>query len=285
MKYEIVDTVCGQHALKPSLQGLFVDCFQKPLPDDWWNFLYLGCGNSPAISVAAWDDEGLAGHYAASSYPVRNSDGEELRIARGMTLAVAERARAQGVLKHLLDHIKPALLDHGLLWTMGFPNDHSWKPLVLFCGWKILNASPQLIFDVEDGPSLPIEEKAILLPSGFAPPYGDPCFTNWRNKLREFKSFSVDHSIGVVAKILNGDTLDVMDAWPTMASPAPSALFALARHESLPKICITEEHARQIGMEMHRGRPVGYTVRQAAMKNGAEPLPTFRFSLLFSDVY
>lgn len=285
MKYEIVDTVCGQQALKPSLQGLFVDCFQKPIADDWWESLYLGCGQTPAISVTAWDEEGLAGHYAASAYPVRNAQGDECRIARGMTLAIAERARAQGVLRHLLDKIKPALLDHGLFWTIGFPNDHSWKPLVLFCGWKILNASPQLVFDVEDAPTFAIDERAILPPGGFAPPYGDPCFTRWRNRLRDFKCSVIGESVGVVAKTLNDDTLDVMDAWPLINNPPPEAIFSLARQQSLTKICITEEHARQVGMEMHRGRPVGYTVRQAAMRNGAAPLPPFRFSLLFSDVY
>jgi len=285
MKYEIVDTVCGQRALKPSLQSLFIDCFQKPLADDFWEYLYLGHGDLTAISVAAWDDEGLAGHYAASSFPVRNAQGDTLRIARGMTLAIAERARAKGLLKGLLEQIKPALLDHGLSWTIGFPNDHSWKPLVLFCGWKILNASPQLIFDVSDGPSLAIEKRATLPSQGFTPPYGDPSFIEWRSKRRTFKNYRVADSIAVVAKTLNDDTLDVMDAWPLVDAPSPEAILALARSQSLSKICITEEHARQIGMDMHLGRPMGYTVRQAAMKNGVEPFPSFHFSLLFSDVY
>ena len=285
MRYELVDTIDGQRTLKPSLQKLFVDCFSKPLTDSWWEYLYLGSPSGPAISITAWDDEGLAGHYAAIPFPVVTTEGEKTWIARGMTLAVAERARAQGVLKGLLSGIKPALMNRGLAWTIGFPNDLSWRPLVLFCGWKILAESQMLLFDVPAGPGSQVKESAEQPTNGLAPPYSEPTFMQWRGCLRPFRTFAVDDSVGVVAKVLDDDTLDVMDAWQRGPSTNGASIFGLARHQSLARICITKWHAEQVGLDTSIGRPSGYTVRQAVMKNGDEPIPSIRFSLLYSDVY
>lgn len=286
MNYEIVDTPSGQHELKESLQRLFLDCYHKPLADDWWEFLYLSSPRGCAISITAKDDLGLCGHYAFLPMEAKNASGQRVGIARGMTLAIAERARSRGVLHELLRRIRPAALARGLRWTIGFPNELSWRPLVMFCGWRVLHESPMIELNVpEDTGSSRIEETATLPPDGFSPSYTDPVFMEWRSRVRRFRTFLVDDSVAVVAKVLHGDTLDVMDAWRIGTDSRGSAVFSLARSLSLTNVSITQRHATEIGLDTTSASPTGYTVRQAVMANEEGPPPPFRFSLLFSDVY
>lgn len=287
MKYEIVDSVEGQRELKPALQRLFLDCFGKELNDGEWAYFYASSPERVATSITAWADGELVGHYAAVPYSAIDGNGRRcLLLARGMTLAIAERGRAQGVLRELLERIKPALTAKGMSSTVGFPNELSWRPLVFFCGWRILHESPMRIVNVATGENGLVTRRATSPPgTDLAPPYEDTPFMSWRDPNHVFQQFVVDETTAVVAKVMDGDILDVMDAWTFDGAVHEDSLPRLARHLGLSRICITDWHARSVGFDSSGGEPTGYTVRMGAMSNDGQPVPPLRFSLLFSDVY
>lgn len=291
MRYAIVDTVAGQEALKPHLQALFLNCYAKPLPDAWWRYLYVEPPYGCAISVAAWDDEGLAGHYAAAPMEAVNARGDRIRYARGMTLAIEPRARAFGVLPALLDRIKAPAAERGLVCAVGFPNAASHVPLRMFCGWDVLYEAPFVTFAVpgaDEPESVAIDERPALPAEGFCPPYAEPAYMAWRSTIHRFRSFVLDERLGAVVKTFQDDTLDVMDLYPLGGQPAGAdagLLWALARRLGLAKVCLPSWHAKQVGLDAARGASGDYVIRMGVMPIGGEPIPDLRFSLIFSDVF
>lgn len=285
MKYEVVGAPDGQRALKPDLLRLFAECYSKELSDEWWDYLYMSGPYGCALSIAAWDSDGLAGHYAAAPMEAVGADGERIRFARGMTLAIAERARSRGALPELMRRMRSALIDRGLAWTLGFPNERSWRPLTMFCGWRVLFESPTAVWDVKLGAGADsIVEAPPRIWDGLAPPYADPTFMRWRSRMRPFRTFLADGA-AVVAKVYEGDALDVVDAWRVDGAGDGEAVHGLARSLSLQRICMSLRHAQAVGMDPTGCRMTGCTIRQAGAPNGDSELPPFRFSLLFSDVY
>lgn len=284
MNYEQIDTIAGQRGLKSSLEQLFVECYPKPLAEDIWQNLYLASPWGWATSITAWDDDGLAGHYAWTPFPIVNAKGERGLIARGMTLAIAPRARTLGVLGELLSRTKAALRAQGIAGIVGFPNELSWRPLTLFHGWQVLHESAMTTITVpEVSAAIMVTPEIPFRPAGWWPPIDDAAFMGWRGTRHRFEHWCVNDELMVVGKRLEPDTLDVMDLWGRSTEGLGDRLFALARRIGAAKVIMTDHHARSIGLEP--GEPTGYVVRQAVMPVTPERLPDLRFSLLFSDVF
>jgi len=142
MNYTIVSTIEGQHNLRSALGELLEACYGRDIEDKWWKFLYLSCPYGCAISVCAWDEGGLVGHYAVTPMVAVDADGHRLKIARGMSLVVAPRARREGVLKKLFQRLQEPLEKAGIRVVIGFPNAVSYMPLRVMCGWHMVYESP-----------------------------------------------------------------------------------------------------------------------------------------------
>ncbi len=296
MRYEIVDTATGQEKLKAPLQGLFELCYSASLSDAQWHYLYLAPPLGNAISVAAWDDEGLVGHWAVTPMTaVHTATGERIVHGRGMALAIAPRGRAFGVLPELFHHVKPALLERGLDFVVAFPNQVSFMPLRIICGWKILHEAPFVTFPLSsDTPSeVVIDVRATLpLEGGFVPDYTDESYMGWRSTLRTFRSWVLgDAQLGVVGKVWEDNTLDIMDLYrlenPSVKAACPpyAAVSALARRLGLSRITLPRWHATEHGFPVEAGEVSEYVLRMGAMATGEAPIPELRFSLIFSDVF
>lgn len=292
IQYKEVFTREGQIELKPHLFDLFYQCYNRVMTNDEWENLYIAPYFESALSVTAWDQEGLVGHYAIAPLPAMNRDGEQVLYGRGMTLAIAPRARAFGVLPRLMDLIRDLARQRGLKFILGFPNETSCRPLRLFCNWKSICESPLLKLPIHpEADRPPIETRAILPSDGLSPPYADTQYMKWRSSRKKFYIFLVRKRYVIVAKVYRDTNLDIMDAYSTHCpgshnGKGQTAVDAVAKHLNCDTVCISQKHAEQLGLDQSNVKPDDYTVRLDVLPiDDWDTIPQIHFSLLFSDVY
>ncbi|MFM5041713.1 GNAT family N-acetyltransferase [Aeromonas caviae] len=122
----------------PQIQSLFLECFDKPLPDALWVWAYLNnpCGQ-PLVSLAIVNGS-VVGHYAVIPQSLNNSS-KTLNGYLSMTTMVSAPYRRFGLFQLLAERVYSrieATLVPSVVY--GFPNDNSTAGFRKRLGWTIL---------------------------------------------------------------------------------------------------------------------------------------------------
>ena len=122
----------------PQIQSLFLECFDKPLPDALWEWAYLNnpCGQ-PLVSLAIVNGS-VVGHYAVIPQSLNNSS-KTLNGYLSMTTMVSAPYRRFGLFQLLAERVYSrieATLVPSVVY--GFPNDNSTAGFRKRLGWTIL---------------------------------------------------------------------------------------------------------------------------------------------------
>ncbi len=290
LEYKIVEGKSDCEGEKEHLKVLFNTCYGRELSEQVWRHYYVDNPFGPSFSITAWSDGRLVGHYGAIPQLALNSSGTRRKYALGLTLAVLAEVRKQGVFARLMAEMANIARCRGYDFLLGFPNDKSWVPLSVFCGWKLLHGSAMNLVPVGEieGEVDSLKEEWIIPPSGFSPPYTDKEYMSWRSRFSPIYSFIADNKIVIICKAYSNQTLDILDVYKLKEGDGivyQAALKTIASHLKCAQICITERHAEILGIAGKCLRPFGHTVRMAGVPLSNTSFPNMHFSLLFSDVY
>ncbi|WEE24643.1 GNAT family N-acetyltransferase [Aeromonas hydrophila] len=122
----------------PQIQSLFLECFDKPLPDALWEWAYLNnpCGQ-PLVSLAIVNGS-VVGHYAVIPQSLNNSS-KTLNGYLSMTTMVSAPYRRFGLFQLLAERVY-SRIETTLVPSVvyGFPNDNSTAGFRKRLGWTIL---------------------------------------------------------------------------------------------------------------------------------------------------
>lgn len=122
----------------PQIQSLFLECFNKPLSRELWEWAYLKnpCGQ-PLVSLAIVNGN-VVGHYAVIPQSLNNST-QTLNGYLSMTTMVSAPYRRFGLFQLLAERVYSrieATVSPSVVY--GFPNDNSTAGFRKRLGWTIL---------------------------------------------------------------------------------------------------------------------------------------------------
>ena len=127
---------------------LFQITFGKSMPEDHWKWRFIDNPENKVMIKLMWQDDVLAGHYAAS--PIKlNVKNENILAALSMTTMTHPDYTGRGIFTDLaedlyLDEAK----NSGLKAILGFPNNNSHYGFIKNLKWKNLEQIPTFSIDV-----------------------------------------------------------------------------------------------------------------------------------------
>lgn len=112
-----------------SICELFEYSYRRQLPLDFWHWRFRANPLGEAISVLAWDNDTLVGHYSVSRVDL-SVYGQILHSGLGGTLMVHPDYRGSGLFSRLSEEIHAHMRQKNLSLIWSFPNNNSHRLFV-----------------------------------------------------------------------------------------------------------------------------------------------------------